>query len=108
MKRIPKNYDGIEPTGKQLKQLLPSLLKNIGEAYKDRPDLILAAWPKVIGEKLAQMTQAVSFSEGVLVVKVKNSTLYSLLAQHEKARLLNSLREQFPSVIIHNIIFRIG
>ena len=106
--RVPRNYDGVEPTARPIKQLLPSLLKKIGAKFDERPDLVLAAWPHIIGEKLAPMTEAVSFNEGMLVVKVKNSTLHSLLSQHEKPRLLKSLRDKFPSVTIRNIIFRMG
>jgi hypothetical protein len=97
-----------EVTNKQMKDLLPKVLGKIGAIHRDRPDLILAAWPHIIGEKLAQMTKAVSFDQGILFVKVSNSTLYSLLSQHERARLLKSLRAQFPSVEIKNIQFRVG
>lgn len=95
-------------TNKQMKDLLPKVLTKMGAIYRDRPDLILAAWPQVIGEKLASMTKAVCFEKGILVVKVSNSTLYSLLTQHERGRLLKNLREKFPSVEIKNIYFRIG
>lgn len=88
--------------------LLPRVLAKIGEVYQQRADLILAMWPDIIGAKLATMTQAVSFTDGILVVKVKNSTLHSLLSQYEKLRLLNLLRKKFPSVEIKNIYFRIG
>ena len=54
------------------------------------------------------MTQAVAFADGVLVVKVKNSTLHSLLSQNDKLRILTMLRQKFPRVEIHNICFRIG
>jgi predicted nucleic acid-binding Zn ribbon protein len=97
-----------ELTGKKLKDLLPKVFSEISKSYRERPELILALWSEVIGEKLAPMTQAVSFSEGVLTVKVKNSTLHSLLVQHEKAKLLKKLREKVPSTEIRNIIFRIG
>lgn len=100
--------EGSELTNKQLKDLLPKVLGSIGALHRDRPDLILAAWPQVIGEKLASMTKAVSFDKGVLWVKVSNSTLYSLLSQHERGRLIKCLREKFPSVEIKNIHFRIG
>jgi hypothetical protein len=100
--------NGSDLTNKQLKDLLPKVLGNIGAVYRDRPDLILAAWPQIIGEKLASMAQAISFEKGILVVKVRNSTLYSLLSQHERGRLLKSLRGKFPSVEIKNIHFRIG
>ena len=106
--RTPKNYDGTEPTGRQIRHLLPNFLNEIGEIYKERPDLVLVGWVEIIGDKLAPMTEAVSFESGVLTVKVKNSTLHSLLSQHEKARLLKSLKDKFPSVTIRNIMFRIG
>ena len=99
---------GTESTNKQVSVLLKGLLARLGKACQDRPDLVLAAWPQIIGEKLASMTQAVSFMEGVLTVRVKNSTLYSLLVQHEKTRLLKSLRDKFPTLAIRNIIFRMG
>ncbi|MGC1877876.1 MAG: DUF721 domain-containing protein [Rhabdochlamydiaceae bacterium] len=100
--------DGSALTNKQLKDLLPKVLGQIGDLHRDRPDLILIAWPQIIGEKLASMTKAVSFEKGILVVKVSNSTLYSLLSQNERGRLLKSLRGKFPSVEIKNIYFRIG
>lgn len=106
--RTPKNYDGTERTAKELSQLLPQILEKMGENFVKRPDLILAAWPELIGKKLAPMTQAISFSEGVLTVKVKNSSLYSLLTQHEKPRLIKAMQAKFPSVMIRNIIFRLG
>ncbi len=88
--------------------LLPHVLAKVGEIYQQRSDLILATWPDIVGVRLATMTHAVSFSDAVLFVKVKNSTLHSLLNQHEKLRLLNKLRQKFPHVEIKNICFRIG
>lgn len=76
--------------------------------HRDRPDLILEAWPEIIGEKLAPMTKPMAFERGILTVKVSNSTLYSLLSQHERGRLLACLRQRFPAVEIKNIYFRIG
>jgi hypothetical protein len=93
---------------KPISELLPTLLKQIRGRHQQRPDLIIAAWPEIIGEKLAPMTEAVSFEKGVLFIKVKNSTLYSLLSQHEKKRLVKSLQERFLSVEIRDILFRIG
>ncbi len=106
--RTPKKYDGTHVTSHRMTDLLPRVLSKIGEVYQQRSDLILAMWPEIIGSKLAAMTQAVSFAEGVLVVKVKNSTLHSLLSQNDKLRLLNMLRNKFPRVEIKNICFRIG
>lgn len=106
--RKSKYYDGTEVTTYKVTDLLPKVLVEIQHVYQDRPDLILACWPEVIGPKLAAMTQALSFVDGILVVKVKNSTLYNLLNQYDKPRVLHSLRQKFPSITIKNIVFRIG
>lgn len=107
-RRTPKNYDGTALTTHKMNDLLSALLSKIGDAYEARPDLIMALWPEVIGQKLALMTQVASFNEGVLVVKVSNSTLHNLLSQYEKPRILNDLRRRFPRIEIKNIVFRIG
>ena len=106
--RTPKKYDGTQVTTHRMVDLLPFVLAKVGEVYQQRSDLILAIWPEIIGPKLAGMTQAISFSDGVLSVKVKNSTLLSLLKQHDKPRILKVLREKFPRVEVKNICFRIG
>ncbi|MFI0434694.1 MAG: DUF721 domain-containing protein [Parachlamydiaceae bacterium] len=106
--RTPRQYDGTRLTSHRMTDLLPHVLAKIAEVYEQRSDLILAMWPDIIGAKLASMTQALSFADGVLVVKVKNSTLHNLLSQYEKLRLLNLLRQKFPHAEIKNIYFRIG
>jgi hypothetical protein len=91
-----------------LSELLPKFLENLGKVYHNRPDLILAAWPEVIGNEIGKMTEALSFVDGILTVRVKNSTLYSLLNQHEKPRIIKTLREKFAGVVIKSIHFRLG
>lgn len=107
-RRTPKNYDGVGITSHSFSKLLPFVLGKISEVHQERPDLVLASWPSIIGPKLATMTEAVSFVNGVLVVKVKNSTLHSLLSTNDKPRLLSALRQKFPKVQIFNIMFKIG
>jgi predicted nucleic acid-binding Zn ribbon protein len=84
------------------------MLERIAAMQKDRPDLLVATWQEIIGEKIAPMAKAVGFENGILIVTVSNSTLYSLLAQHEKSRLLQMLRKRFPLIEIKTIHFRIG
>lgn len=108
MGRLPRNYNGTGITTHRIGDLLTDVLAELSIIYHERPDLLLAAWPEIIGPQLANMTQAVSFIDGILVVKVKNSTLYSLLSQHDKPKILYSLRQKFPRANIKNIVFRIG
>jgi len=106
--RTPRNYNGTGITARRISDILPIILSQIGESLQDRPDLILESWPGIVGQQIATMTQAITFQEGVLTVKVKNSTLYSLLSQNDKPRILNLLRKKFSKVTIKNIVFRIG
>jgi Dna[CI] antecedent, DciA len=106
--RRPKNYDGSGVTSRHLRDLMPEVLVKITENFSDRPDLILAAWPDLIGSHLAPMTKAVSFSDGFLVVKVKNSSLYSLLCTSQKAQLVSALKAKFPKTLIKTILFKNG
>jgi hypothetical protein len=101
-----RHSDGPLPTTRQLCQILPGILEEIGRLYYSRPDLVLAAWPEVVGSRLATMTRAVSFLDGVLTVKVSNAPLHSLLAGYEKPRLIKNLRDKFPNMVIKTIIFR--
>jgi hypothetical protein len=95
-------------TNKHLKDLLPSALKDIEGRKKERPDRLLAGWIEVIEEKWRPMTQAVSFEKGVLMVKVKNAALYSVLVQQEREKILRKLQHRFPEAALKNIVFRIG
>ncbi|HAZ15321.1 MAG TPA: DUF721 domain-containing protein [Parachlamydiales bacterium] len=98
----------ILPTGKRIDELLPKVLGEIHETHRMRPDLVLIFWPEVLGGRFAALTKAISFQDGILTVRVSNSTLLSLLSQHEKPRLLKKLRERFPQFAFRNICFRMG
>lgn len=106
-RRIPKNYEGKTPTGRQIKDLLNPLLEELQERVKIKPGDVINAWPALVGEKIASMTEAVSFQSGVLLIKVHNSALYSILVSHEKRRLELLLKDSFPTVTINKILFRI-
>jgi len=89
-------------------QILPSVLEGLKINYDQQPQRVLEMWPEIIGPKLAPMTRAVSFKKGVLMVKVKSSTLYSLLGQHEKLRIIKKLQDKLKKITIRDIVFRIG
>jgi|SaaInlStandDraft_3_1057020.scaffolds.fasta_scaffold21344_2 hypothetical protein len=101
-----RGYDGCGLTSHHIGDVLPYVLNSIGKTFAERGDLIISLWPDIIGPKLASMTQAVSFHEGILEVKVQNSTLYSLLRCRDKYTILKKLRDKLPTADIHDIVFR--
>lgn len=84
------------------------VLKGIAKRVEQEPSALLEAWPHIVGPTLAPLTQAVAFVDGLLTVKVSDSTLFALLSRHERPLLLRNLRERFPKTSIKNIVFRIG
>lgn len=104
-RRTPRNYSGTNNPAKKVSDLLPDIAGQIAKRAQLPDEAIFQFWNELMGEKMASMTKPVSFFEKTLTVKVKSSTLYSLLAVHEKARLLASLRKKFS---IRNIVFRVG
>lgn len=68
----------------------------------------MGAWPALVGPQVAGMSQPISFVEGELIVKVGNASLYALLCQVERPRLLKALRERFPQTRIDRLTFRMG
>ncbi len=93
---------------RQLKDLLAGFIDDIQTKVDLRPDLILEEWEKIIDPRWKGMTVASSFEKGTVVVKVKNTTLYSLLIQHEGSKLLKKLQLKFPDSGINKLKFCIG
>jgi len=96
------------PINKIIGDMLPDIISKIDLNYQNQPKNILIYWPEVIGKKLASFTEAYLFENGVLFVKVKSSTLYSILVQNEKIRLLKLMQEKFSRKTIRDIKFKIG
>jgi hypothetical protein len=107
-RRTPKGYNGPLLTTHHAGDVAAEVMIDIAAAAGANPTMVLATWPSLIGHRLAAMTEAVSFLNGVLLVRVKNSTLYSLLSQREKPRLLAALRKQLPNTTICDIVFRMS
>jgi hypothetical protein len=105
VQRTPRNYNGVNSPGKKIGDLLPEIISDIGRRGENQSEAVFILWFALIGKKMAPLTEPVSLIEGVLTIKVKSATLYSLLSLAEKARLLKQLQEKFP---IRNLVFRIG
>lgn len=105
MARTPRHFDGTAKTGKNLSDLLRDAMREISAPEGQEAEAIFRYWPELIGGAMAPFTQPVSLVNGVLIVKVKSATLYSLLCQHEQPRLLKKLQEKFS---VRSLVFRVG
>jgi predicted nucleic acid-binding Zn ribbon protein len=71
---------------------------------------ICKMWPKIIEQlfdkSIAESTQALSFKEGVLVVKIPNSVLMQEL-QIEKENIIASINKEAKKKIVENINYKL-
>jgi hypothetical protein len=102
------DHDQPNRSGRTIRELLPLVLRQIGRRVNGDREVVLAAWPEIIGSQFAPMARAASFEEGVLTVVVTNASLFSLLAYRDRKRLLQALREKLPNVEIKHLNVRIG
>lgn len=107
-KRTPRNYYGNRLPHKDIKTFLPKILQTLEKKAFSTDKMILDSWQEIIGEKLSPMTEAVKFEEGILYIKVRSQVLYSLLVQHERAKLIKLYQKKFPHTPLKNIQFRMG
>lgn len=105
IERTKRHFNGTAPTGKKISDLLPLVLADIEKKTEDDREKIFQFWFSLIGEKMATLTQPISLKNGILTIKVKSATLYSLLCQHEKPRLLKELQTKYK---INDLVFRVG
>ncbi len=96
-------------TARMLQELLPKMLAGVEAKFNGKPQVLLDEWPNIVGKELAPMARAERFDDGILYVKVKNSTLLSLLSNpHDKKKLIENIRKKLSGISIRNIVFRIG
>lgn len=96
-------------TSRKLGELLLKVMAKVEANYQGNPQLILDEWPKIVGPQIAAMARAERFENSVLYVKVKNSTLLSLLnTPHDKKELIKNFGKKLSGIQIRNIVFRIG
>ncbi len=104
-RRSPWQQQGTRLSTKKISDLLPEVISDIGRRGRLDREAVYALWASLLGEKMAPLTEPISLADGVLTIKVKSATLYSLLSVHEKARLLKLLKEKFP---IRDLQFKVG
>lgn len=106
--RVPKDYDGNKPTGRQVDDLLPEVMKELAKQFEESVVLIDRVWKEIVGPKISDLTRVTGFQKGVLFVQVKNATLLSILSSQEKPRLLQNLRGKLPNIHFVNLVFQFG
>ncbi len=108
LKRIPKGFDGSEPTARPIRGLLGRALESIGQRAANSPTQVMESWAEIVGPNYAPFSQAMTLKDGILTVKVRHSAALAQLEQYEKPRLLKALQARFPEHQIQTLLFRMN
>ena len=90
---------------KHIAKLLKESLKKAGLYQGVKSIKILEQWPKVVGEKIANKTEANYINNGTLFVEVSNSTWRQEL-QFQKKDIIEKLNKEIKEKIVREIKFK--
>lgn len=102
--RIPKNYDGNQPTGRAIQTFLPQVLEKLEQRNPSLEKAVFGAFTASLGPKMSSLATPVKFEGGVLFVKVKTSAMLSVMRQYEEVRILSQMKKALPNGSIQRII----
>lgn len=90
-----------------IEQLLIKTLKNLPNAKQIKGQMLIDAWPNVVGLQIAAKAKATMFENGILFVWVRDS----VWAQHlslQKKQIVGSLNKAVRTDILTNIHYQVG
>ena len=90
---------------KHIAKSLKESLKKAGLYQGVKSIKILELWPKVVGEKIANKTEANYINNGTLFVEVFNSTWRQEL-QFQKKDIIEKLNKEIKEKIVREIKFK--
>ncbi|NLZ38792.1 MAG: DUF721 domain-containing protein [Firmicutes bacterium] len=88
-------------------RILEQTLTALPAAKRIKGQMVMDAWAEVVGDIIAQKAEAVSFSDGILFVRVCDS----VWAQHlvlQKKQIITKLKAAAKTNVLKDIYFQIG
>jgi hypothetical protein len=92
---------------KTIGHVLEKTLKKLPNGKKITGQLVIDAWPAVVGGYITAKTKAVSFENGVLLVQVKDS-VWSQHLSFQKRQIMTKLNRTAKTKILTDIRFVVG
>ena len=102
--REPRAEDRTQLVGNTLEKVM----KQLGLAERLTEGQILGAWKEIVGEWFALHTCPERIRDGILYVRVVQSSIHYELDRNWKPQIIQKLKARFSGVRIRDIRFRIG
>ncbi len=89
-------------------EALVKVMKTLGLQERLTESQILNAWREIVGEWLAVHTCPDRLRDGVLYVRVVQSSVQFEVDRNWKPKIIQNLKARFPGTRIREIKFRVG
>jgi predicted nucleic acid-binding Zn ribbon protein len=100
----PPSSDRAQPVGDTLEKVM----RKLGLAERLTEGQILAAWKDIVGDWFAIHTCPDRLRDGILYVRVVQSSVHYELDRNCKTRIIQKLKARFGPTRVRDIRFRIG
>ncbi|WP_213357720.1 DciA family protein [Chlamydiifrater phoenicopteri] len=107
-KASPTKKSRTATTIKHMSHVLSKYLEDLEKLRKTDPQQLIKAWHAIMDPKYKGMTAAVGYQDEELLVKVSNSSLFSILKQTNQKSLLEQLKTLSPRTPVKKIYFLFG
>ena len=86
-----------------LGQILETYLKELGIEKPVKRYTVLSIWSKVVGERIAEVTQPLRFDGGKLFIRVKSAVWRHELIYY-KTEIIQKINQELQDRIVYDII----
>jgi predicted nucleic acid-binding Zn ribbon protein len=100
----PGSPDRAQPVGDSLEKVM----RKLGLDERLTEGQILAAWKQIVGDWFALHTCPDRLRDGILYVRVIQSSIHYELDRNCKSRIIQKLKARFGATRIRDIRFRLG
>ena len=88
--------------------LLPGVLRSLRPKRRGLLKSVRAAWPEIVGKKVAARSRIASLNEGVLRIELESAPLKQHLSTFKNVEILKELKKRFPNAALSGIRYAVG
>lgn len=89
-------------------ELIPKLMKKLGLSGRLHEEEIRNAWRSVVGDFIAQHSTPQKLAEGILYVRVLQSSVHYELDRVWRPQIVQKLKQRFGNNVVRDVRFRLG
>lgn len=98
----------VKDTYKPVSETLAKVMAGLGLKDRLREEEVLQAWGEIVGEFIAANSSPQSLKDGILYIRVLQSTVHFELDRIWKPQIIKKFKDRFGTRAVRDIKFRLG